>query len=77
LPENISRPVHNAETGIWSFEFAVIDPASVTCDGNPVGYLLNDCAGVPMILGLSETPGITPILISSGTDANIWFEMLA
>jgi hypothetical protein len=77
LPENISRPVHNAETGIWSFEFAVIDPASVTCDGNPVGYLLNDCAGVPMILGLSETPGITPILISSGSDANIWFELLA
>jgi hypothetical protein len=77
LPENISRPVHNADTGIWSFEFAVVDPASITCDGNPVGYLLNDCAGVPMILGLDETPEITPFLISTGTDANIWFELVA
>jgi hypothetical protein len=77
LPENISRPVHKADVGIWSFEFAVVDPASITHDSNPVGYLLNDCADVPMILGLNETPDITPFLISSGPDANIWFELLA
>jgi len=77
LPENISRPVHKADVGIWSFEFAVVDPASITHDSNPVGYLLNDCADVPMILGLNETPNITPFLISSGPDANIWFELLA
>jgi hypothetical protein len=77
LPENISRPVHNADTGIWSFEFAVVDPASITHNGNPVGYLLNDCADVPMILGLNETPDITAFLVSSGLDANIWFELLA
>jgi hypothetical protein len=77
LPENISRPVHNADTGIWSFEFAVVDPASITHNGNPVGYLLNDCADVPMILGLNETPNITAFLVSSGLNANIWFELLA
>ena len=77
LPENISRPVHKADIGIWTFEFAVVDPASITHDSNPVGYLLNDCADVPMILGLNETPDITPFLISSGPDANIWFELLA
>jgi hypothetical protein len=77
LPENISRPVHNADTGIWSFEFAVVDPASIAHNGNPVGYLLNDCADVPMILGLNETPNITAFLVSSGLDANIWFELLA
>ena len=77
LPENITRPVHKADVGIWSFEFAVVDPASITHDSNPVGYLLNDCADVPMILGLNETPDITPFLISSGPDANIWFELLA
>lgn len=77
LPENITRPVHKADIGIWTFEFAVVDPASITHNGNPVGYLLNDCADVPMILGLNETPNITPFLISSGPDANIWFELLA
>jgi hypothetical protein len=77
LPENISQPVHNVNTGIWSFEFAVVDPASIICNDNPVGYLLNDCAGVPMILGLDETPNITPFLVSTGTDTNIWFELLA
>jgi hypothetical protein len=77
LPENITRPVYKADIGIWTFEFAVVDPASITHDSNPVGYLLNDCADVPMILGLNETPDITPFLISSGPDANIWFELLA
>jgi hypothetical protein len=77
LPENITKPVHKADIGIWSFEFAVVDPASITYNDNPVGYLLNDCADVPMILGLNETPDITPFLISSGPDANIWFELSA
>jgi hypothetical protein len=77
LPENITRPVYKADIGIWSFEFVVVDPASITHDSNPVGYLLNDCADVPMILGLNETADITPFLISSGPDANIWFELLA
>jgi hypothetical protein len=30
-----------------------------------------------MILGLDETPNITAFLVSSGEDANIWFELLA
>lgn len=77
LPENISRPIHNSDTGLWSFEFVVVDPASITCDSNPVGYLLKDCAGVPMILGLDETPDTTPFLISNGTDTNIWFELVS
>lgn len=77
LPENISRPVHNVNAGIWSFEFVVVDPASICCDGDPVGYLLNDCAGVPMILGLEETTNLISFLITVGPDSNTWFEPLA
>jgi hypothetical protein len=77
LPENITRPVHNADTGIWSFEFVVVDPATVACDGNPVGYLQKDCEDVPMIQGLDETGEIAPVLVSLSADANIWFELLA
>jgi hypothetical protein len=76
LPENITTPVQDADTGVWHFEFIVVDPASIFCDGNPVGYLLSDCVGVPMILGLDETAGLSASMVSIGPDANIWFDLI-
>jgi hypothetical protein len=76
LPENITTPVQDADTGIWHFEFDVVDPASIFQDGDPVGYLLRDCAGVPMILGLDESAGISPTMVSTVPDANIWFDLI-
>ena len=76
LPENITTPVQDANTGIWHFEFDVVDPASIFCDGNPVGYLLSDCVGVPMILGLDEAAGTPASIVSAGSDANIWFDLI-
>lgn len=74
LPENISTPVY--ENGNWQFEFNVVDPASIMCNGNPVGYLLNDCKGVPMVLGLNETLVTSAFIISDDTNSNIWFELI-
>jgi hypothetical protein len=76
LPENITRPVFDASTKTWYFEFDVVDPASIFRDGNPVGYLLNDCIGVPMILGLDEMAGVASTIINTGPDANIWFDLI-
>lgn len=76
LPENITRPIQNADTGIWHFEFDVVDPASIFQNGNPVGYLLSDCVGVPMILGLDEPAGLATSIISEGPDANVWFDLI-
>lgn len=76
LPENITTPVQDADSGIWHFEFDVVDPASIFCDGNPVGYLLSDCVGVPMILGLDEAAETPACIVSAGSDANIWFDLL-
>ena len=76
LPENITSPVQDADTGIWHFEFDVVDPASIFQNGKPVGYLLIDCVGVPMILGLDETAGISAFMISTDPDANIWFDLI-
>jgi hypothetical protein len=76
LPENITTPVQDADTRIWRFEFNVVDPASIFCDGNPVGYLLRDCTGVPMILGLDEAAGISASITSAAPDANIWFDLI-
>ena len=76
LPENITSPVRDADTDMWQFEFDVVDPASIFCNGNAVGYLLSDCVGVPMILGLDETAGIAASIISTGPEANIWFDLI-
>ena len=76
LPENITSPVFVEQTRTWYFEFDVVDPASIFRDGDPIGYLLNDCVGVPMISGLDEIAGIASTIISTGSDANIWFELI-
>ena len=76
LPENITSPVFVEHLRIWYFEFDVVDPASIFRDGNPVGYLLHDCVGVPMILGLDEVAGISTSIVSEGLDANIWFDLI-
>ena len=76
LPENITSPVFVRQTRTWYFEFDVVDPASIFRDGDPVGYLLNDCVGVPMISGLDEITGVASTIISTGPDANIWFELI-
>jgi hypothetical protein len=76
LPEKISTPVQDSTAITWSFEFDVVDPGSIFYNYSPVGYLIADCDGVPMITGLSESVDNTPVLISHGNDANIWFDVV-
>jgi hypothetical protein len=38
--------------------------------------LLSDSAGVPMLVGLNNIANLTPLLIVSGPDQNIWFDIL-
>lgn len=60
----------------WSFEFEVETPGvySATSDEKNTDALLNECAGIPMITGLSETTKLQPKLIVQGSQQNIWFE---
>jgi hypothetical protein len=76
LPERISSPVTDSTTATWSFEFDVVDPGSISYNNNPVGYLIADCDGVPMITGLGESPDSATFLSSQGTSANIWFDVV-
>jgi hypothetical protein len=76
LPERISTPVADSATATWSFEFDVVDPSSIAYNNNPVGYLIADCNGVPMITGLGESPDNATSLSSLGTTANIWFDVI-
>jgi hypothetical protein len=73
LPENISKTIYDSNTRCWSFDFTVIDPTSVATNENPLGLLLSDCIGVPMIIDLDEKLTATPMLIP---ESNIWFEVV-
>ena len=74
LPENITIPVKNNQE--WSFEFDVVDPESLRSEAGPLGGLRRDCEGVPMILGLDESPNMIPVLQPHDADANVWFEII-
>ena len=76
LPENISDPVYDKQTETWGFEFDVINIESISLDTDILGALLRDCNGVPMILGLYESKGVSNVLSTSGADTNIWFDVI-
>jgi hypothetical protein len=74
LPERIQEP--RQQDGAWSFEFDVPSLEAVSRDLDPVGWLVQDAQGVPMITGLSENAVDPAWLQTSGKDANCWFELV-
>jgi hypothetical protein len=74
-PENISDPV--LQDGWWSFSFDVPQRSALDDGTGPLGHLLSDCDGVPMITGLSEmSPSVLPRINTSSEFKNIHFEVL-
>lgn len=74
LPEEISTPVETTHNGkkCWEFFFSAPSLESIELNNNPLGALLHDCGGVPMILGLGENSGIDSTLQGQ---VNIWFSL--
>lgn len=62
-------------SGTWSFEFEVESGLvySTTGQADDISGLPNECSGVPMITGLTETLTQQTVLVTQGTDQNIWF----
>lgn len=75
-PNIVSEP--HCEDGIWKFEFSIETPGvySVNSDLDNLDGLRNECAGIPMIVGLDEKNNIDPSLIVSGAKQNLWFETI-
>ena len=67
-------PKHEHDT--WYFVFAVEVKAVYSATGQDDNYdtLLNECHGIPMIIGLDETQPLQSRLIGHGQAQNIWFE---
>lgn len=64
--------------GVWQFEFSVETPGvySTNNDADNLDSLLNECAGIPMVVGLDETGTIEPSLTINGPNQNLWFETI-
>jgi hypothetical protein len=62
--------------GTWSFEFEVESGLVYSASGreDDITVLVNECEGVPMIVGLKETQTQHSVLITQGSDQNIWFD---
>ena len=61
---------------VWEFEFEVEAAGVFESQGDPVGILLIDADGVPMLTGLTEKQGIKSALVTKGENQNIWFNKL-
>lgn len=73
-PMDLVMPV--CRNGVWEFEFLIEAEDVYNVDGNILGGLEQDCNGVPMVTGLTEHAGLGRIIITQGTDQNIWFSLL-
>jgi len=71
---DVTAPVKNTK---WEFEFEVEAEGIYQQDQDLFGILKRDCEDVPMIIGLDDEYTLTPALVTSGSQQNIWFEMIA
>lgn len=73
LPHSISLPQRSSHDGIttWTFDFEVEDVSMISDQEDDLVLLKKDCQDIPMITGLSETPGQTHCL---DPDHNIIFD---
>lgn len=75
-PQDIMLPRCIGKT--WEFEFRVesADVFSLNNSADPLAGLKQNSVGVPMIVNLTETKKIEPVLIAQGPQQNIWFETI-
>ena len=70
----VTTPV--VDNGYWTFEFSVEFEGIYQIDRDMFGVLKQDSDGVPMLVGLDEQYTLTPMLVTSGSQQNIWFDMI-
>lgn len=74
--DDVSDPVRDQNTGLWSLQFAVERDSVYEANGQPLAALLDDCDSVPIVIGLGESPGCADTIRVRGAEQNIWFQIL-
>lgn len=75
-PTIVEEP--KCKDGVWQFEFSVETPGvySTNNDVDNLDGLLNECDGIPMVVGLDEVDSVNPSLTVTGPNQNLWFETI-
>ena len=73
LPEKYNK---TKQTLIWSFTFSIDHPDVFNNGIDELGYLVQDCEGVPMIVNLDESFKLSQQLTTSDEMRNIYFEVV-
>lgn len=71
----VTDPIES--NGYWTFDFFVEFDGIYQLGLDTFGILKQDCEGVPMLTGLKEKYTVTPMLTTSGSQQNIWFELIS
>lgn len=61
----------------WQFEFSTEIEHLFAIGTDEFAVLTSDCEGVPMLAGLNEKHFLTPLLVTTGAQQNIWFDTMA
>ena len=70
---DITMPVKDTSGTSWMFEFETEQEGVFGDLVDPVSVLRADAEGVPMLLGLGNRSDLAPVLITQGSEQNIWF----
>lgn len=73
LPEKYNK---SKQAAIWSFTFKIEHPDVFNNGIDDLGYLVQDCDGVPMIINLDESFKLSQQLITADEMRNIYFEIV-
>jgi hypothetical protein len=72
LPEPLKGKANH-----WVFEFTTERDDIFLKDNNPVGHLIDDLNGVPVIPNLTNSQDIDPpVFITKGKKTNIWINTI-
>jgi hypothetical protein len=69
----LQNPITDTLNRTWMFEFETETDNIYGNDIDPTSVLRADANDVPMLIGLDNRPELSPALITTGHDQNIWF----
>jgi hypothetical protein len=69
----LKEPIQDQSGTRWMFEFETESDGIYGPESDPTSVLRSDAEGVPMLLNLNNAADISPFLVTSGPQQNIWF----
>ena len=70
---NLTDPVPDQSGTKWMFEFETETDGVYGPESDPVAVLRSDAAGVPMLGQIGSSVDTVSVLVTTGTNQNIWF----